>query len=323
MAITANSLQGFLAVYAQQSLEQLIADAPVLNRFTTNFDTSIASGGVSVTTRLPNIVWGTPNDLATNGWASTPASASSVTITLKERNYDLPFNELEFATITPTMLQNLYFPAMTKQLANGIVVDAINNVTSSVFTTTMTVNSSSQLSVIGATSSLQYASQLLTQNEVPEVGRFAYVSPAAYSGLIQGVSSTYIYGSPDALREYRGLKLIDFEPVYQYPRFYNASVPQGGSYVGQAGSGTVVTNDKLIGIAGHGQGLVAAMRAPIDVNNGLVQSATAVDKSSGISLQVRLVYDVSKPLWRLAVVSIFGTAAGNPKAIVPILTNSI
>lgn len=315
MPITANSLQGFLAVYAQQSLEQFIADAPVLNKLTTNFDTSIASGGVSVTTRLPSTVWGAPNDLATNGWASTAASASAVTINLKERNYDVKFNELEFATITPTMLQNLYFPSMVKQLANGVVVDALNNVTSSYFTTTMSVNSSSLLTVVGANSSLQYASQLLTQNEVPETGRFAYVSPTAYAGLVNGITPTYIYGSPDAIRDYKGLKLIDFDPVYQYPRFYDGTLPQGGTKYS--------SGDKLVGVAGHGQGIVAAMRAPIDVNNGLVQSATAVDKSSGISLQVRLVYDVSVPAWRLAVVTIFGTAAGNPAAIVPIITKTV
>lgn len=315
MPITANSLQGFLAVYAQQSLQQFIADAPLLNRLTTNFDTSIASGGLSVTTRLPTNVWGAPNDLAANGWASTPATASQVTITLKEQAYDIPFNELEFATITPTMLQNLYFPSMIKQLANGVVVDALNNVTSSVFTTKMNVASSSLLTVTGATSSLQYASQLLTQNEVPQDGRFAYVSPTAYASIVAGVTPTYIYGSPDAIRDYKGLRLIDFDPVYQYPRFYDGTLPSGGNKYS--------SGDKLIGVAGHSQGLVAAMRAPIDVNNGLVQSATAVDKSSGISLQVRLVYDVSKPMWRLAVVTIFGTAAGNPKAIVPIITNTV
>jgi len=103
--------------------------------------------------------------------------------------------------------------------------------------------------------------------------------------------------------------------LYKYARLSGSTKPLGGdSYTG---------GDKLIGFAGNSNGLVAAVRAPVDVNNGLVQSATAVDPSSGLSIQTRLVYDVSKPVWRLATVSVFGTAAGNKNAIVPIITQSV
>lgn len=316
MAVTANSLQGFLAVFAQESLENFIASMPNINMFTKNFDTSIANGGVSVTTRIPTTIWGTPGDLSTDGWASTQASASSVVATLKERAYDIPFSELEFATITPQMLSNMYLPVMSKQLANGITVDAISQVSSSYFTNTVTVNSSSLFTVTGSTS-LQKCATTLSNLEVPEDGRYAIVSPNVYEGLVAGVLPTYIYGNPNAVQSNNPQKLLNFDLI-KYSRFYNATKPLGGARIGDAG-----TNDRLVGIAGNAQGLVCAVRAPLDVNNGLVQSATAVDASSGLSLQTRLVYDVSKPCWRLAVVAIYGVARGNANAIVPILTASV
>lgn len=316
MPTTANSLQGFLAVFAQESLEQFVAAMPNINMFTKNFDNSIANGGVSVTTRIPTTIWSTPNDLSTNGWASTAASASAITATLKERAYDIPFSELEFATITPQMLTNLYLPVMAKQMANGIVVDALSNVTSSYFTNTVTPNSSSLFTVTGSTS-LQSVATTLSNLEVPEDGRYAIVSPNVYQSLVAGVLPTYIYGNANAVQNNNPQKLLNFD-LMKYARFYGATKPVGGAAIGDAG-----TADKLVGIAGHANGLVCAVRAPIDVNNGLVQSATAVDATSGLSLQTRLVYDVSKPCWRLAVVAVFGTAAGNKNAIVPIITASV
>lgn len=314
MAVTANSLSGFLAVYAQQSLEAFIADMPKIGLFTKNFDSDISNGGVSVTTRIPTTVWSTAGDLSTDGWASTAASSSAVTATLKERAFDIPFSELEFATITPQMLQNLYLPVMAKQLANSITVDAIQNITSSYFTNTVTCNSSSLFTVTGSSSSLQACNTKLSNLEIPEDGRYAVVTPNVYESLAAYILPTYLYGNPSAVQDYNPQRLLNFQ-LMKYARLYGATAPLGGN--------KFTAGDKLVGFAGNASGLVVAVRAPVDVNNGLVQSATATDSSSGLSVQTRLVYDVSKPCWRLAVVSVFGSAAGNKNAIVPIITSSI
>jgi hypothetical protein len=259
-------------------------------------------------------VWSTANDLSTNGWAGTAASSSAVTATLKERAFDTLFSELEFATITPNMLQNLYLPVMAKQLANAIVVDAISNITSSYFTNTVTCNSSSLFTVTGSTSSLQACATKLSNLEVPEEGRYAIVTPNVFETLSTGILPTYIYGNANVVQDYNPQSLLNFQ-LMKYPRLYNATKPLGGD----AYSG----GDKLVGFAGVSNGLVVAVRTPVDVNNGLVQSATATDPSSGLSIQTRLVYDVSKPMWRLAVVAVWGSAAGNKNAIVPIITSSV
>lgn len=321
MPLTANSLSGFLAVFSQQSLEAFIAGMPPVNMFTKNFDTSIANGGVSVTTRIPTTLFSTANDLSTNGWASTAASASSVTCTLAERAFDIPFSELEFATITPQMLQNLYLPMMAKQLANSIVVDALSKVTSSYFTKTMTCQSSSLFTLTGSTSSLQAVATKLSNMEVPEDDRYCIVTPNVYESLAAYVLPTYIYGNSNAVQGYNAQKLLNFS-IFKYPRLFAtgssaATRPYGGDFFPTASA------DRLVGLAGNASGLCLAVRSPIDVNNGLVQSATATDPTSGLSIQTRLVYDVSKPMWRLATVCVWGAAPGNPNGIVPIITQSV
>ena len=311
-AVSNNSLQGYLQVYAQESLKQYIADMPKANLFTKNFDTEIANGGTAVTTRISTTNWSTANDL-TQGYANTAASSSAVTATLKLRNYDIVFNELEWATVTPGVLQATYLPQMVKQLANAITVDALSNVTSSYFTNTVTCASSSLFTVTGSTG-LQGASTLLSNLEIPESGRYAILTPNLYQALVGGIMPTYIYGNTSAVQQNVAQTLRGFE-LYKYARFTGATLPQGGAkYTG---------GDKLVGIAGHSDGLVLCHRAPVDINNGLVQSATAVDPTSGLSLQVRLVYDASLPAWRMLVVSVFGTAAGNKSAIVPIITQTV
>jgi hypothetical protein len=313
MAVSANSLSGFLAVYAQRSLEQFITAMPPADLFTSNFSDEIANGGLSVTTRISTTNWGSPNNLA-NGWADTSASSSAVTATLKIRNYDLIFNELEWATVTEQVLLNTYFPQMAKQLANGILVDALSNVTSSAYTNTVSCNSSSQFTVTGSSSSLQAAVQQLDINEIPFENRYAITTPQIYTNLVAGIMPTYVYGTSEAVKENKVQNLLGCN-LHRYPRFYNAALPQGGSKISNS--------DKMVGVVGNAQGLVLAVRQPPEFNSGTTMSATATDSTSGLSLQTRIVQDVSQPGCRLAVVSVYGTAAGNTSAIVPILTLSV
>lgn len=319
MAITANSLGGMLQVFAQKSLNAFLADMPPRELFTENFDESVANAGISVTTRIPTTNYSTLNDLGVSGWESQQASSSAVTATLATKGHDHLFSVTEWSTITPSILENLYFPVLAKQTANGIVVAALNNFTSSVYTSTMTGNEG-DFHVSGAFS-LQSGSMLLTQNEVPQADRYAIVSPSAYAGLTTQVLPTYVLGSPDVVRNYgyssqtewQGLRLMNI-PTFQYARLYGASKPYGGdSY----STGT----DKLVGVVGQKQALVLATRTPIPMNTGLIQSYEAVDPTSKLSLQFIVAFDQSKPVWRIGTYSLFGTARGNTKAAVLVLAN--
>ena len=319
MAITANSLSGMLQVFAQKSLNAFLADMPPKELFTENFDESISNAGISVTTRIPTTVYGSLNDLGVSGWESAQASSSAVTITLATKGHDHPFSVTEWSTITPSILENLYFPILAKQTANGITVDALNNLTSSVYTTTLT-GTPANFNVTGAYS-LQSASVELTKKEIPQSDRYAIVSPTVYQGLTNNVLPTYVLGSPDVVRNYgyasttewQGLRLINI-PTFQYPRFYDASLPYGGDKYASTHT------DKLVGVVGHKQALVLAARTPIPMNTGLIQSYEAVDPTSKLSLQFIVAFDQSKPMWRIGTYSLFGTNAGNTKAAVLVLS---
>lgn len=321
MAVTNNSLAGFLAVYAQKSLNAFLADMPPRDIFTENFDDSIATGGVSVTTRIPTTIYGTLNDLGVSGWESQQASASAITTTLATKGHDHSFSVTEWATVTPAMLESLYFPVIAKQTANGVVVNALNNVTSSVNTTTMAVASAGALTLTGASASLQYAAQLLDNNEIPVDGRYAILNPAAWQGVISTATPVYYLGDNTIVRKNgysdaasnTGYALAGFN-TFRYARLYGATKPYGGD--------SYSSGDKLVGVAGHKQGLVMACRVPLDMNTGLIQSYTAVDPSSKLSIQAVLAFDQSKPVWRIGTYILFGTAAGNNKAIVPIISNT-
>lgn len=310
MAQPTNLMQGFLAVYAQKSLEQFIADMPLVSRWTTDFSDSIANGGTSVTTRLPISTFGAPNDTAANGYLAMNASSSAVTIPLVQRDYTQDFTELQWATVTPTMIQNTFLPPMIKQLANGIVCDALSVITASTVSTTpfqMSAASTFSSSVVFS------GSAAMTTNEVPFNDRMIIASPQAYQALINSINPAYVYGATTAIQDYHGIKLGGFDPIIEYPRLVGTSTPGGSSYGGWAPGKT------LHALALQKQAVCVAMRAPVDINNGLVQTATATDPTSGVSIQVRLMYDIPRGVWKLAVTSIYGVALGNPRAVLPFI----
>jgi hypothetical protein len=320
MSVSNNSLAGFLAVYAQKSLNAFLADMPPRDMFTENFDDSIEKGGISVTTRIPKTIYGSLNDLGSSGWESAQATASAVTVTLATKGHDHSFSVTEWATITPSMLESLYFPVIAKQTANGVIVNALNNVTSSTYVTQSTVGAATGFSVSGVTGSMQEMAKILDVNEVPTTDRYCILNPTVWQAMVSGMYQTYVWGDPTVIRmngyseagSNRGLYVAGFN-TFKYPRLSGAALPYGGDSVAPG------TSDTLIGLAGQKQGLVMACRAPIDMNTGLIQSYTAVDPTSRLSLQVILAFDQSKPVWRIGTYILFGTAAGNPRAIVPLL----
>lgn len=311
--LTTNNVAATLNIYAQEALDQFIATMPSFNLFNKLFDSEIANGGQALITRIPNTYFNSVNDL-TQGWSDISASVSNITISLQIGNYSEIFDELQFATLTDANIRNWFMPQMAQQLANGIVVNAINNVNTSSYGNYISVNSSSLFSITGSTS-LASASAALDNLEIPQEGRYAIVTPTINQALMAGqIYNVYdAENSKGALQRNSVKELAGFQ-LSRYARFSGATAPQGGAKVsGQGG---------LVGICGNAQGIVAAVRQPVEINYGTTWSANAVDKSSGLSLQVRLMYDQSKPVWRLAVVSVYGTAQGNTSAIIPIVTKS-
>jgi hypothetical protein len=299
---------------------------PPRDLFVENFDDSIANEGTAVVTRIPTTVYGSTLNSLDSGWENQNASASSVTVTLATKGHDHSFNVTQWATIGEQQILNTFANVLAKQVANGIAVSIMSNVTNSFFTNTVSVATSSLLTFTGS-NSLQAISTTLDNLEIPQAERYAILLPNAYQGLTSGIYQQYIYGDPTVVR-YNGFKDADGKAInsanpglylagfntFKYARLNSnaALLPYGGNVCGT----------KLAGFAGNKAGLAFAARTPVTVNNPLVQTYTVTDPTSGFPLQFILAFDPSYPGWRLGVYSLFGSAQGNPNAIVPILTTS-
>jgi hypothetical protein len=307
-------------------LPAFVADMPPRDLFVENFDDSIANEGTAVITRIPTTSFSsTMNDLA-NGWANQNSTASSVTVTLATKGYDLSYNVTQWATIGEQQILNTFANQLAKQVANGIAVSVMSNVTNSYYTNTVSIASSSLFNFTGS-NSLQAISTTLDNLEIPQADRYAILLPNAYQSVTSQIYQQYVYGNPNIVK-YNGFTDADGKAInsanpglylagfntFKYARLNSntATLPYGGA----------VGGTKLAGFAGNKAGIAFAARTPVTVNNPLVQTYTVIDPTSGFPLQFILAFDPGYPGWRLGVYSLFGSAQGNADAIVPILTTS-
>ena len=326
---TANNIQGGLQVYAFESLPAFAPDLPPLNTFTSDFSPMVAGEGVSVTTAVPTTVFGALNDLA-NGWESLAVSSSAVTMTLKTWGHDHKIGVTEFDTIGQAKIINTFGNIVGKMVANGLSVKVYNNVTSSVFTTTVTIPSSSAFVYAAPTASLTYLNATLDNLEIPRAGRYFIANPVAlqamkasnnlFQALTFGNSSIVQnggYSGPNGqIMNSAGTGLfVDGTDIYMSPRLTGATKPLGGDSYGNS--------DKMIGFIGNRAGLCVAARASNAFANypGAI-SYNSTEKTSGWPFLFVVFLDGSVPAWRFGIYSLMGSAAGNTNAILPLLTQS-
>jgi hypothetical protein len=322
-----------LAVYAFKSVPVYAADLPPRNLFTLNFDESIGTVGQQVVTRIPFTLFGsTANNLA-NGWGNLQPSSSNVTATLQAKGYDHVFNVVTWDTVGESQLLNTFANILQKQTANNLFVDVANLVTASVYTHYCSVSSSSQFNLTGAlfttpgtgNTGLQSVGTLMDELELTQVDRYALLAPTAYQGLISNIFQTYVLGNDRAVvgngfvagteknQAWPGIDVAGFD-VFKHPRINpnTATVPLGGATY----SGT----QTLAGWAGIPAGIVLAARPMEIAPSPLMAAISVVDPTSGFPLTYMLAFDTSLPGWRLGVYSLYGVAAANTNAIVPIVS---
>ena len=80
-----NTIGGInLSVIAQQSLDALLVEMPVVSAFTTDFSSDVADVGESVSTRVASAV--SAGD-ATSGYSATDVTSTAKTITLDKHKH--------------------------------------------------------------------------------------------------------------------------------------------------------------------------------------------------------------------------------------------
>jgi hypothetical protein len=324
MAVASNIFGGIIEEYVFKAIQTPFANMPPRDIYTENFDDAIAEAGQVVHAHQNTTVYGTLNDLA-NGWEGTPATASNYSASLKTLGKDHIINTTDFATIGEQRILDT-FSTLGRQVANGITVQVMNNVTTSSFTNFLTISSSAQFGFTGS-NGLQAAGTLLDNLEQDQDQRYFITTPNVYQALVTSndIFKALNYGGNEIIRgngfkdvdgsdvnsSHPGIKLVDFN-IYKYPRLGTLGLkPYGGD---------TVAYNKLVGFAGVKGGLFAANRVPIPVNFPGVTSYVYSDPTSRFSLQYIMGLDFSKPGIRFGTYTLFGSAAANPNAIVPLIT---
>lgn len=283
----ANSLSGFLSVYAQESLPQLIAGCPLLNSFSTDFSADAANGGSSIVTRIPSTSYSL-NDTDANGITAVAASSSAVTITLKQRDITHAFSDLEWSSY-PNILQT-FVPSMVKALVDGVTADVLSLVTNANYSTAGFTGAATLFSGSNAVK----LAQVLSTAKVPAEDRTLVVLPTYFETLVNSISPAYLLGNAEAVQNYRIMAYAGFNPVVEY-----ASIPNN--------------SENLVGFAAHKSAIAVATRIPA-VPPASVESFNMTDAKSGLTIQFRQAYtDAGR--WNLTATLIYGAAKGNAGAL--------
>lgn len=279
----ANSLAGFLSVYAQESLPQLIAASPVLSAFTTDFSGDLATGGTSVVTRIPTTTY-TANDTDANGYVALAASSSAVTVTLKQRDITHAFSELEWQN-QPQIL-NTFVTPMIQGLVNYVSNDVLSVVTAANFTT---AQSSSAAGFSG--SAVTKLAQVLSTANVPADNRTLIIAPTYMETLTNTVNQAYFINPAANTKNYAGFNIQEY-----------TNIP---------------TTNNLVGVAAHKSAIALATRIPSFGGN--VEQAVVTDPKSGLSVAFRTWHSADDGKWKLAASLIYGYAKGNGSGLVRIV----
>lgn len=280
----ANSLAGFLSVYAQESLPQLIAASPVLSGFSTDFSAELATGGTSLVTRIPTTTL-TANDTEANGYAALAASSSAVTVTLKQRDITHAFSELEWQNAT--QLVATFAPSMIKGLINYVSNDVLSVVTLANYSTTL---SSSAAGFSG--SAVTKCAQLLSTANVPAEDRTMVILPTLKETLVNSVNSAYYFQPNNTSTNYAGFVINEY-----------SNIP---------------TTNNLVGVAAHKSAIALATRIPSF--GGSVDQEVITDPKSGMSIAFRTWHSADDGKWKLAASLIYGYAKGQGSSLVRIVT---
>ena len=118
----ANTLGGVnLAQIAQQTLETLSAEMPVVSAFTTDFSSDVADVGESVSTRVASAV--SAGD-ATSGYSATDVTSTAKTITLnKHKHFTAKFTDLEIAKGGLDLLERTFVRPAVHSVVNAMMDD--------------------------------------------------------------------------------------------------------------------------------------------------------------------------------------------------------
>ena len=213
-----NTIAGInLQVVAQDSLTTLLAEFPLIQKFTTNFSGDIANRGESVVTRIASPV--EAGDVGSSGYVKTDVTSSAKTINLdKHKAFVMGFADGEVAKGGYEVLRRTFLRPAAHSVAKAVLNDIFNLCSASNFGTVGTsgvgYNGTSAGFDADAVASL---SQYLTDKDNPQAGRLLIVKPSLYTALAKdnAIQAQYASGTNAPLTENLLPRIHGFE-VNQY-----------------------------------------------------------------------------------------------------------
>jgi hypothetical protein len=294
-----NTLGGInLQVIAQDSLTTLLAQFPLVNKFTTDFGGDILQRGESVTTRIASGVSAT--DIAANGYGRSDVTSTSKTVTLnKHKGFVMGFSDGEVAKGGYDVLRRTFIRPAAHAVVKAVMDDVFGLVDGTNFPAT---GYNSTVAAFDA-DAVADISQALTDANVPMAGRTLIVKPALYTSLAKdnSIQAQYASGTNAPLTENLLPRIHGFE-VNQY-----TALP------------ATITN--LKGIAVSPEAILIAARLPATPTNWYGNVATATDAESGLSIQVREWYDGDAGEQKLSMSILYGVSVGNPSCLAKIIAS--
>ena len=291
----ANTLGGInLAQIAQQTLETLSAEMPVVSAFTTDFSSEIADVGESVSTRVASAV--SAGD-ATSGYSATDVTSTAKTITLnKHKHFTAKFTDLEIAKGGLDMLERTFVKPTVHAVVNAMMDDLLALVTDTNFPDEVDVAAAS----FGADDVADLAGDLTTKN-VAKTDRALVIKPTYFASLAQdnAIQASYAYGNPSAIRDNVVPKVHGFN-VYEY-----SDIP-ANTY----GIGSPSVDHSLQGFACGPEALLIAARQPAIPQNWAGAVESVQEPGTGMTIQLRNWYSGSAGAQYLTGTVMYGVAVG-------------
>jgi len=282
----ANILGGVnLAQIAQQTLETLSAEMPIVSAFTTDFSSDVADVGESVSTRVATAV--SAGD-ATSGYSATDVTSTAKTITLnKHKHFTAAFTDLEIAKGGMDMLERTFVRPAVHSVVNAMMDDLLALAVAATYSAEVTVVAGS----FGADDVADLAGDLTTLN-VPKADRALVIKPAYYANLAQdnAIQASYAYGGPGSIRDNAVPKVHGFN-VYEY-----SDIP--------------ANSENLEGFACGPEALIIAGRQPALPENWAGAVESVQDPDTGVTLQLRNWYEGKDGAQYITATLIYGVAAG-------------
>jgi hypothetical protein len=310
MSFGTNSIGGInLNLIAQDSLTTLLAEFPLISKFTTNFGGEIATRGETVTTRIASRVESI-TDIGADGYAVSDVTSEARQITLnKHKGFVMGFSDGEVAMGGYEVLRRTFIRPAAWAVSKAVLDDIFALVTEANYPESNggAVGERGYVYDGGADAfdadAVARISEAFTNRFVPQQGRILIVRPSLYSSLATdpAIQQQYASGTNAPLTENLLPRIHGFE-INQY-----AALP------------ATVTN--LKGIACNAESIIIATRQPALPTNWYGNVASATDEKSGLTVQVREWYDGDSGKQKLSMSILYGVQKGSVGTLAKIIAS--